>query len=445
MSNALQRYIATLPKAFNPEFNRVMYALIYAIALSDDEVEAQIEEAKKQLFVRTATGRNLERIANSLGVAKPQSLGLTDKEFQELIPNLSLKPKNIRKAFYDTADIFWGPMYSRANVKSSNFAPFAVGTGDEILVSINNGPLQTIKVLNGEIAASGFATAEEMQKILSRVSGATAEILEESLTGNKYLNLRTNTPGSTGSVEIFASSMIGVNKLDFGVASYDILSLDQRVVVYNVNANELLIEIPAVIPALRRTLRGSHHFHANASIEPPRGQTQGLWQGSFIFSPNGQTNVFTITKQSCKLQQMIQKGNIYTSVAVDDNTPFSAATGELIFGFGTDQQEGPVKYRGIPNQNTILIDPGYVFKFDHSTGSNINVISDKQPYTPNKSGKDLAVYLTSPSGAREVVQAILSSLAAAGIIVKFKVLAPTYKYIIDNPYISDDDAPTSDS
>ncbi len=441
MSNALKKYFDTIPKTFNPETNRVMYALLYAIALSDDDVEAAIIEAKKQLFVRTATGRNLEKLANSLGVAKPQSLGLTDAEFQELIPNLSLKPKTIRKSFYDTADVFWGPLYSRANVQSDNFAPFNINVGDELQVSINNGFLQKIKVLANDLDTPGQATAAEVQTILSRIKGATVEVITESLTGNQFINIRTNTPGSTGSVEIYASSMVGVNKLDLEIGNYDILKLDQRVVVYNINANELLIEIPAIIPALKRTLRGSHHFHADSTIEPARGTVQGVWQGSFIFSPNGQTNTFTISKQNCQLQQNITKGEIYTSLAVNNNSSFTAATGDVIFDFGRDTQEGPVKYRGIPNQNTVLIDPGYVFKFDHSTGSNLNVITEKQPHTPNKSGKDLAVYLTSPSGAREVVQMILESLAAAGVIVKFKVLAPTYKYIIDNPYISTDDAP----
>lgn len=442
MSNALKKYFDTIPKTFNPETNKIMYALLYAIALSDDDVEAAIAEAKNQLFVRTATGRNLEKLANSLGVAKPQSLGLTDKEFQELIPNLSLKPKTIRKSFYDTADIFWGPLYSRANTKSNNFAPFNINVGDELQISINNGYLQKIKVLAGDIAAPGFATAIEVQTILSKIKGSTIQVLTESLTGNDYLNIRTNTPGSTGSVEIYTSSMIGVNKLDFTVGAYDILKLDQRVVVYNINPNELLIEIPAIIPALKRTLRGSHHFHANSTIELAKGVKQGVWQGSFIFSPNGQTNVFTISKQTCALQQTVAKGNIYTSVAVNNNSSFLAPTGEVIFDYGRETQEGPIKYRGIPNQNTILVDPGYVFKFDHSSGSNINVITKNQPHTPNKNGKDLAVYLTSPSGARQVVQLILASLAAAGIIVKFVVLAPTYRYVLDNPYIVDDDGPT---
>lgn len=443
MSNALKKYFNTIPKMFNPEFNRVMYALLYAIALSDDDVEAAIAEAKNQLFVRTATGRNLEKLANSLGVSKPQSLGLTDTEFQELIPNLSLKPKTIRKSFYDTADIFWGPLYSRANIKSNNFAPFDVNVGDQLSISVNNGMLQTIKILAGDISVPGVATAAEMVKILSRIKGATLEILTESLTGNDYVNIRTNTPGSTGSVEIYSSSI--AIKMDFTVGAYDILSLDQRVVVYNINPNELLIEIPAVIPALRRTLRGSHHFHADSTIEPAKGTAQGIWQGSFVFSPNGQQNTFTISKQKAALQQTVVKGQIYTSLAVNNNSSFILPVGDLIFDFGMDSQEGPIKYRGIPNTNTILIDPGYVFKFDHSSGSNINVSTQHVPYTPNKNGKDLAVYLTSPSGARQVVQAILASLAAAGIIVKFKVLAPTYRYIIDNPYITDDDEPSTNS
>jgi len=442
MADNIKRYQNTLPKVFNPEQNRVIYALLYAISKSDDDVELAVEEAKKQLFVRTATGRNLDRLANSLGVERPPTLGLTDTEFQNLIPNLSLKPKNIRKAFYDTADVFWGPAFSRANITTNNFAPYNVNVGDVIEVQIDLRTKQQVKVLTGEIAAPGAATAEEMQKILSRIRGATVSIIEDALSGDKSINIRTNTPGPTGKVEIFSSSMISTLKLDFTPGDYDILDLDQRVAIYNTNPNELLIEIPAIVPALRRTLKGSHHFHSDSTIEPARGTVQGIWQGSFLFNPNGSVNTFTITKQKANLQQVISKGNVYTSIAVDSTTLFLNPSGELIFGFGTPEQEGPVKYRGIPNTSTILLDPSYTFKNNHPVNTVINVISKREPYVPVRSGKDLAIYLTSPSGAREIVQDILRTLAAAGIIINFKILAPRYKYVIDNPYITEDDAPT---
>lgn len=444
MGNALNRYIDTIPKAFGPETSRVLHALLVALAAHDDTIEDAIALGKDQLFVRTATGKDLDVLGNSRGVQRPPTLGLSDHDFQELIPNLSLKPKQIRKAFYDTADVFWGPLFSRANLNSHNIAPFDVSTDDTISISVDGGPVQTVKVLAGDIQALGLATAEEIQTILSKIKGVTASVIVDSVTGDKTVNIRTNTPGSVGSLEFQdTSTMISPSKLDMDLGKFNILNLDQRVAVYNVRPNELFIEIPSVVPALRRTLRGSHHFHADATLEAPVAPTNGVWQGSFFYNPTGSENTITVSSQRCAIQQTLDKESVYTSVAVDDNSSFTSPSGFVIFDFGTDQQEGPVRYRGIPNSNTILLDPSYVFKFDHAIGTIINVVSKEKPYIPRIEGTDLAIYLTSPSNARIIVQQILESLAAAGILVTFKILSPKYKYLLDNPYITEDDAPSS--
>jgi hypothetical protein len=437
MSNNLNRFFNIMPKLYNAENSRVLYALLYAIALSDDDVEAAIASAKDQLFVRTATGTNLDNLANSLGVQRPPTLGLTDEEFQNLIPNLSLKPKTIRKAFYDTADIFWGPNFSRINVTSRNFAPFDVNVGDSISVAIDNMPTQIVKVLAGDILHGGLATAEELQVVLSKINGATVTIITDSITGNKSLNIRTNTPGPVGKVTINSSSMVGTSKIDFPIGTFDILDLDQRVAVYNINPNELLIEIPSIVPALRRTLRGSHHFHADSTLAGPVPPANSIWQGSFFYNPSGSVNNFSVTGQKANLQQTVSKGQVYTSIAVDNNTDFGATNGRLMFDFGLATQEGPVKFRGIPNSSTILIDPSYTFRKDHAVGGTVNVLFQQKPYIPDVNGKDLAIYLTSPSGARQIVQNILTTLAAAGIVIRFNILAPKYKYLIDNPYTNE--------
>lgn len=442
MADSLKKMIDTIPKIYQPQYNRVMSALIEALANSDDEIATQIANAKDQLFIRTATGQNLDKASNSLGVSRPPTLGLTDSEYQELVPNLSLKPKQIKKAFYDTADVFWGPLFSRANVSSNNSGPFNVSTGDIMQIAIDNGVTQNIKVLAGDIAVNGSATAEEIQTILTRIKGATISILEDSITGDKQINIRTNTPGSVGNVEIFQSTMIGVSKLDFTVGAYDILNLPQRVAVYNITANELLIEIPAIVPALRRTLKGSHHFHADGTLEPPQPPANGIWAGSFFYNPNGSAGTFTTTSQVATLNQTINKGEVYTSLTVTGASNILSPSGLLMINFGMETQEVPIRYRGIPNSNTILIDPSYVWRNNHFAGEALNVISKQEPYTPRKNGIDLAIYMTSPSGAREVVQQILDTLKAAGIVIHFLVLAPKYKYILDNPYITTDDAPS---
>lgn len=443
MSDNLKKLVDTIPKIYKPSSNPVMNAMILALADSDDEIQAQIANGKDQNFIRTAGGQNLDKAANSLGVSRPQTLGLSDADFQELIPNLSLKPKQIKKAFYDTADVFWGPFFSRANVTSLNIAPFNVSPGDIFSIKVNAGPQQNIKALSGDIAVPGTATALEIQTILSRIKGVTVEIFTDSSTGDQNINLRTDTPGSVGSLELIDSSMIGSTKLDFTLGSFDILDLPQRVAVYNITPHELLIEVPAIVPALRRTLKGSHHFHTDGTLEPPRPPDNGIWAGSFFFNPNGSEGGFTVSSQRATLQQTIVKGQVYTSLTVDDSSMFLEPSGYFMLNFGQGTQEVPIKYRGVPNSNTILIDPSYVWKEDHASGEIINVVSNLAAYIPRKSGVDLAIYFTSPSGAREVVQEILDTLKAAGIIINFLVLAPKYRYLIDNPYLSTDDAPSS--
>jgi hypothetical protein len=268
----------------------------------------------------------------------------------------------------------------------------------------------------------------------------TATIQVDALTGDEAVNIRSNTPGAAGALEIMASSMVGVSKLNFEIKKYEIIQRPQRVVIYEIRPNEVLIEIPAIVPALRRTLKGSHHLHADSTLEAPVPPSNGIWQGSFLYDTSGSQQTFTVSRQKALTEEVLQKGNVYTKVTVDDTVNITAQSGFMVFGWGLDSEEQPVRFRGIPNSKTVLLDPSYVFKKDQPIGTPVNVIVDQKPYKPRRDGTDLAIYLTSPSDAREVVQKILASLAAAGVIVNFVVLAPDYIYHIDNPYLSDDDA-----
>jgi hypothetical protein len=438
--DVLQRYLRAIPKVMNAQINPVINALLQGFSVMDNEIVAQTQNAKEQLFVATAEGTYLDKLANSLGVSRPGGLGLSDQLFQQLIPNLSLKAKQIRKTFYDTANVFWGPLFIYANTQTLNFGPFNVSPGDSIQVIIDDGATQTIKALVGDIAVPGAATAQEIVNILDRIKHATAAIETDSLTGDQYIALMTETPGPRGSVNILQSSMVSPTKLDFNVGKSQLIEQAQRVCVYEINPNELLIEIPAIVPALRRTLLGSAHLHTDGTLSPPEPPDNGIWQGSFLFDPLGTESSYTITGQSATTSQALVKGNVYTAVTVNSTAGFVNQSGYLMFGLGTPHQEQPVKFRGVPNSNTVLIDPSYIFKNTQPVGTTINVLSSLSPYAPRTNGQDLAVYLTSPSDARAITQTILASLAAAGVVVTFVILLPSYKYLIENPYLMDADA-----
>lgn len=434
----IDRYIRNSPAIYKAKINPIINALFDAWAEGDDSVEIDIQNTKDQIFVATAEGEFLDRLASSVGVSRPSEIGLLDEDFRQLIPNLSLKAKQVRSIFYDTMDVFWGPLFSRANITSSNFEPYNVSVGDKLVVIIDGTLTQEVVALDGEIATDGAATAEEIAAIISRLNNATGSVIQDELTGNNSVNIRTNTTGPRGSIEIDSSStMVSASKVDFLVdQEVTILDFDQRTTVYEINHREMIIEIPAIVPTLRRTLKGSHHLHADESIEPPVAPANEVWAGSFLFNPGG--SAFTITQNSAVIQEILEEGEVYVKVTVDDASNIPDEPGFLIFGFGRSDEEFPVEYIGRPNDSTILLDPAHVFEKDHLVGTTVNFLSARDAYEPRQDGTDLAIYLTSPVDARAKVQEILETLKAAGIVITFRVLLPDYKYLCKNPFEASD-------
>lgn len=428
-----ERYVANLPKIFKPSVNPVVRSLLKAWAQEDDEVVTQLKNTNSQIFVKTASGQYLDRLASGLSVSRPVELGLLDATFSNVIPNLSYKAKQIRKTMLDLLDATWGPLLSHANVTSNNLEPFNVSTGDEIQVQIDNLVAQTVKVQPGDIAVNGSATAEEIAGVLGRITGATISLVADPVSGTNFVNIRSNTVGLQGSVEVLGGSMIGVSKLDFTLRKFLLTDLSQRTAVYELNNREIVIELPAIFPILRSSLKGSHHFHTDETVEPAVPPDNGIWQGSFFYSTVGPK--FKITGKRAGILQQINPGQVYTTLTVDDASEIPNAPGYLIFDFGNGHQEEPVPYIGRPNDSTLLLDPSYVFETLHLVGAKVNYLSELEIFKPRTFGEDLPIYLTSPSGTRNAIQALLLKLVAAGVVVRFEILLPDYYHEVDpNPY-----------
>jgi len=196
------KYVKTIPPLYKPTINPIVKALLKAWASGDDEIVQQLINTKDQLFVKTAEGDFLDKLGANVDVSRPSELGMQDEDFQNLIPILSFEPKQIRKTMYNFLDVFWGPLFSRANVQTDNNATFDLSTGDTITVKIDNLDEQEVKIKSGEIAIAGAATAEEVASILSRLKNATISVITDQVTGDEQINIRTNTPGIKGSVQV---------------------------------------------------------------------------------------------------------------------------------------------------------------------------------------------------------------------------------------------------
>lgn len=86
---------------------------------------------------------------------------------------------------------------------------------------------------------------------------SASEFLDPVL-GSK-LNLRTNTPGVQGSIQVLGGDANDPSRLNFSLE----VANDIRVGVFEVNPNEVVIQIPSSVPVLRRSLKGSVHPKQN--------------------------------------------------------------------------------------------------------------------------------------------------------------------------------------
>lgn len=110
---------------------------------------------------------------------------------------------------------------------------------------------------------------------------------------------------------------------------------------------------------------------------------------------------------------------------VEDASNFPDAQGYLIFGYGTQDQEGPVPYIGRPSSSTLLISPAYNIKTPHLSGSNVALVSQKAPVSISKDGLDYPFYLTDVVAGRVYAQDLIQSIAATGINIIFTILYPS--------------------
>ena len=329
-----QRMARSLPSLYKAESNMMIRALLKSWGLSDDQITLQIEETKNQIFVDKAENKYLDFLGNNVGVPREPSLGIDDKDYRTLIPVMSYKPKQIRNTIIDLLDVFWGPVFTRANINTNNSETFNVGTASVLTgtatfrvdskVVTGDGTNFTAEVIPGQYIKASTADGTFYTKVseivddetivlsteyegpfsigvsvskaavetiiykmdkgeestirlkpnaFSILSAATIQELidfinsevehNNKITADRYLdpilgdrlNIRTNTPGIAGAIQIVGGTAVDPLKIDFD----NLLHTETRAGVFEINPNEVVIRIPSSVPVLRRSLKGSSH------------------------------------------------------------------------------------------------------------------------------------------------------------------------------------------
>lgn len=365
-----QKMARFLPSTLKPDTNTYVKGVLFAWSEEDDLIVEQVQEAKKQIFVKYASLGFLDALGSNVGVFRPTAVNLNDEQFRALIPALSFSPKQVKPTIRKVLDAFFGVGNPRVKIVE-------VGL-NEIIIQIPSSVPALRRSLRGShhfTSNSGVITAvDDIGKTVTVDMYTTKVAKVDEFLGGKLgqglnsLTIQSNSAGSTPILQFPASTdlsdlVVGENFMVSGLSSY---------------------------------------------------------KGSFIPNP---TRAFSVTRFRGTIGQNIVAGNIYPNLIMGDASGIPDAPGRLIFSFGRNNVEADIKYFGRPNNTSLLIDPAYVFSKDHAAGEVVNVIV--KPYNqPRTSGQDLAVYLVGVTAARVLAQDIVKSAVAAGVVIRWRVVEP---------------------
>jgi len=144
---------------------------------------------------------------------------------------------------------------------------------------------------------------------------------------------------------------------------------------------------------------------------------------------------FVLSSKTGTIAEEISAGQVKKILPLNTNN-IPAAAGEVIFDFGTSNQEGPIRYLFKPSDNTIALDPAYIFQNDHELNSQITMINTRGAHVLSGSGTEFAPYITDTAIAREILQELILDVKSVGIFVEFLIRFPEQLYATLDVYRS---------
>lgn len=144
------------------------------------------------------------------------------------------------------------------------------------------------------------------------------------------------------------------------------------------------------------------------------------YPGPYTFDPHGGV---AATSNESTITQALVGGQQYSSVSVASASAFPDSPGWLVFGFGTSQQVGPVKYLGRMSATSLSLDFSFKFPSTISSGAAVTLLLQQAPWNPDASELG-AFYITPSPAGRIAAEQTITDISAAGINLEQIVVYP---------------------
>lgn len=174
---------------------------------------------------------------------------------------------------------------------------------------------------------------------------------------------------------------------------------------------------------------------ANSKVMLLSSQTETRLLGPYMWDSKAK---YVLSYRTAELGTQISRGNPARIITIGANELLPTG-GKLVFDYGTEREEGPVRYFYKPTDTTLSLDPSYTFKFDHALGSSVTAVNSLGAHQVSTTGAEYAGYITDPAVGRAILEDLIRQVKSAGVFVNFIVRYPQQQYSSIDVYGSGQD------
>jgi len=288
---------------------------------------------------------------------------------------------------------------------------------DTVIVSGSDGI--NILTTDGDIAATSLIITN-----LTSIAGVSPG----------QLIIGTGIPAGTTVAEILSPTSISMSAAATATATNVVIDFNENLngshIIKTVTSNTFTYELlgvdgVAITPGSSRVERTAiNNDGSKIILTDAQSSDDTRIKGTYVWDTSAPC---VLSHATATINTQVQAGTIVRLIDVTSNE-IPNESGFLVFDYGRTNQEGPIRYLYKPSDNTIAIDPSYVFQKTHTAGSPIVALRQKGPHVMDTRAGEYGPYITDPSEARVILEDLIRSVKSAGIFVNFLIRFPEQLY-----------------
>lgn len=248
------------------------------------------------------------------------------------------------------------------------------------------------------------------------------------------LIIGTGIPAGTTVAEILSPTSISMSAAATATTTNVVIDFNENLngshIIKTVTSNTFTYELlgvdgVAITPGSSRVERTAiNNDGSKIILTDAQSSDDTRIKGTYVWDTSAP---YVLSHATATINTQVQAGTIVRLIDVTSNE-IPNESGFLVFDYGRTNQEGPIRYLYKPSDNTIAIDPSYVFQKTHTAGSPIVALRQKGPHVMDTRAGEYGPYITDPSEARVILEDLIRSVKSAGIFVNFLIRFPEQLY-----------------